>query len=405
MSEGGGSKLLLGCGCLVFLAMGIFFLIVFIFSFEGDFEDLEDFSAQFDTARLTKEGQKYFKKNEDDITETLIPATTQTGLHWSVLAAILEEEVEKDDQDSCDDHWIGPMKMKELNWSGNQFLTEFPDAKTDFSHCGDIKDDKREQLKELAKLESYRDKYNQSLESCQEKAKNEKKEMFCQAYGMDANDDKKADLENKGDAILSASVMLSDYRGIYGNLGQALNQAYGENEKFLRALKNRLLSWLMDPSNDGIFRWPLDSNISENKTVTRRYQENGGEVGLTIQSKEGEKVFAVGSGYVQEVGSDSSCGEYVKLIHYINENNGNISTVYCNVKDISVKKNEHIEIGKEIGKVGTQSFIIKMSRAENDENTDENQIAINPEEYLTAPNDVILKEEESNDSSDDKERD
>lgn len=406
MSEGGGGKLLIGCGALAVGGIVAFIFMISLMAGDGDFDQSLEQLAQLNMSALTEEGERYLKLNEAYIEKKLFPITYQFGIHWTTLAAILEQKIVKgNNQSSCSDFWLGPMKIKELHWSGNYILEEFPDAKTDFSHCGDIQDNKIKYLRDLVKLEDYREKYKENYESCVEKAKNEKKEKFCQAYGMDANEDQKADPFDTDDAILSVAFLLSDYQRIYGNLGQALNQIYGENEMFLRALKNRILLWVRDPSMDGIFRWPLESNRVENITVTQRFQENGENGGLTILSREGERVFAVGGGYVQEVGSDFSCGRYVKIMHYVRENGEKISTVYCHLKNILVQKDEQVEFGQEIGEIGEQSLTIQMWREKSGEDDDQNQkpTAINPEEYITAPKNVIFNEKDSDPKSDDEE--
>ena len=411
MAKGGGSKVIIGCGC--FLVLGIIFLLfLLMFYYASDTEFDEDVIGKLSESSLTDEGKEFLEHFNDELTKKYFPAAQKTGIHWVYLAAIKELDVNKDDQDSCDDYWIGPMKVKELNWSGNQLLDEYPDAKTDFSNCGDINDKFQKQLKELKKLDSYRDQSNENLENCLKKAREEKKEMFCQPHGVDSNDDKKADPFDDKDAITSVANLLATYREVYGNLGQALNLAYGENEQFLRELKNKVLTWLKDPSPDGILRWPLKS-----KVVTKRFNENENKSGLTIEAEDGEQVFAVGRGSVTEVGSDPSCGEYIKLTHDFYENNQPISTIICNLTGISVKKGDIIEIGDEIGKVKQQSLTIKMVKEKEedqqsnsqDKGTNENQdskesqnsnpqsdkeIYINPEEYLAVPDDVEFPKEE-----------
>lgn len=411
MSEGGGNSLfIVGCGFAAFaIVFGIAIVLMFISLQEIDFEGMGESETQLDESLLTDEGQRYKKNNERKILETIHPIVSQSSFlfdsgastRWIFyLAAILNQRVEKDDdKESCANYWIGPMKFKELNWSSKLFLNDFPDARTQFSDsCGDIKDERQEELKDIERLTKYQYsvRNRRAVEECEEQAKNERKELFCRSYGADGNQDEKADPFEEKDAILSAFILLRNYSGIYGDFGQALNQAYGENEKFLRAIKNQILQWVKDPSADGIFRWPLDTRVADNKVITKRYSESNGEVDLVIQSKDGEKVYAAASGHVVEVSSDPSCGEYVKLSHMIN--GGNISTIYCNLKDISVNKSDEVQIGQEIGKVNETSLTIRMSSAKSDENTDENQTSINPEEYLTAPNDVTFKEENNNSS-------
>lgn len=413
MSEGGGNSLfIIGCGFAAFVAVfGIAIVLMFITLQEIDFEGMGESETQLDESLLTDEGKRFKKNNEKKILETIHPIVSQSSFlfdsgastRWIFyLAAILNQRVEKDDKENCSNYWIGPMKFKELNWGSKLFLNDFPDARTQFSDsCGDINDERQEELKDIERLTKYQYsvRNRSDVEDCEKQAKNERKELFCRSYGADGNQDEKADPFDEKDAILSAFILLRNYSGIYGDFGQALNKAYGENEKFLRATKNQILQWVEDPSADGIFRWPLDARVAENKVITKRYSESNGEVDLVIQSKDGETVYAAASGHVVEVSSDPSCGEYVKLNHMIN--GGNISTIYCNLKEISVKKGDEVPIGQEIGKVNGTSLTIRMSSTKSDENTDENQTSINPEEYLTAPNDVTFKEETNNSKKED----
>lgn len=411
MPEGGGEKLfLVGCGCLGVSFGALIIIISIIAAFIEPNEENDNLLQLLDSELLTEEGKSFFERNKTEIEGIFIPVSSQSGIHWTVLTAIRKQRVKGDLRDKCDDSWIGPMKIKELNWTSNYFLKEFPKAKTDFSHCGDIRDVFQDQIQEVEMLNNYRKKNYENQRECEEKARKEKKEMFCQAYGVDMNNDKKANPLSVEDSVMSAALLLSDYRGIYGNLGQALNMAYGENEIFLRSVKNQILAWHKDPSREGILRWPLDPNRSENWIVTSRFKENQSD--LTIQSRDGETVFAVGSGVVAEVGSDPSCGAYVKLIHDLLEHDQTISTIYCSVKQISVKKGDSLNIGDEIGKVEQGSLTIKLLKEKVEQNSNEeqkqkarddskNRVYMNPEEYITAPDHVIFQERENQTSNHD----
>jgi|GEM_PF-4367167 len=395
-TDGGGAKLLITCGCLFYAgSIAAVLLISIIFAAFGDDEiDIDKkFLEQMSEDRLTEDGKEYLKDHQEAMKDNkLWDAALQKEINWTVLEAIYKGTVESDEQDSCDDHWIGPMKMKELNWSGNQLLNEFPNAKTNFSNCGDIHDDYQDYLTDVERLKKYNEQSSQNKEDCIKRAREEKKEQFCEAYGEDGDQDEKADPNDEPDAFMSAANLLGNYKGIYGNLGQALNIAYGENEKFLRAVKNQVIAWYKDPSEFGILRWPVNPDQAENKVVTQR-----GETGLTIKAKDGEAVFAVGTGEITEVDSNATCG--VKLTHQFEENNQRISTLYCNLKEIKVKKGDFVNIHDEIGKVGQQPLTIKIIRESGNESEDENNrdnqdVNINPEEYLTAPNDVKFEEQQ-----------
>lgn len=86
---------------------------------------------------------------------------------------------------------------------------------------------------------------------------------------------------------------------------------------------------------------------------------------------EGKKVLSPESGSVYSVGDHSKCKDAIILAH--NLSNNRVYTLFCNVKDPSVRKGNSVSQGKKIGVAGNNCFIkvldkdfseIKFSRVE-----------------------------------------
>lgn len=383
---------------LILIVVAGVLLVVLLFggSEETGMESSGQESQLHDQELLTDEGKNnglaYYDKKQTWIEETLIPLAGD--VHWTILEAIYEQDAPSGEKDSCEDKWVGPMKLQELHWTSIQLLDNLPHAETDFTDCGDVSDDVRDQVIDVDQIEQYA-KNRKVIKACNEKQMEQEKEFFCIPYGQDGDENGKADPKKKEDAIATAAYLLADYQATYGNMGQALYRIYGENEAFLRGVKNQLTDWLKDPSPWGIFRWPLATDQAANKEVTKRFKKGASD--LTIKSAADQQVLAVATGFVTEVGEDSSCGNYVKLQHAVSEGEGDLVTTYCQLKEVAVKEEDHLEIGQELGKAGEKSLVIKMSFATEDENPENEQTKndeiINPEIYLTAPEDVVYSEE------------
>lgn len=380
-------------GILVLFALvSIFFAFVIFIAIGSNEESGWEMSGmegdnQNDLDALTDVGKLYYEQNMKRIDEKVKEFGGSYGVHWVYLESILRQAKSdsKNDDSKCAATWVGPMRFKELNWVGRQFLKDHPGAKTDLTDCGDLDDKMRSSLQDIKTIQEYEKVVN---EGCLQEQEEKQTEMFCRPYGLDANNDQKADPEDAEDSMLAAASLLQDYQHLFGNMGQALQHLYGEDEKFLRSVKNNILAWLKDPSDAGIFRWPLSEKVTENKKVSKKYQENGAD--FTIKSKEGETVYAVGTSEVVEVDQEQGC---VTLLHFLSGEN--VSTTYCHLKEINVEKEDEVQIGDEIGTVGNESLVIKMTEVDEDDNPN-NDPEVNPEQYLTPPAGVEFEEDQEN---------
>lgn len=75
---------------------------------------------------------------------------------------------------------------------------------------------------------------------------------------------------------------------------------------------------------------------------------------------EGKKVVSPESGSVYWVGDHSKCKDSVILLH--NLSNTRVYTLFCNVKDPSVRKGNSVSQGKKIGTAGNNCFIKVMDK-------------------------------------------
>lgn len=379
-----------GSGCLLFLALGFFgfvFISIFVLysASETELDGEEGDDEQNNLEILSEDGKDFYESNKEFIENDLAPAGGNM-VHWTVLAAIYKEKITDNDTTGCKDHWLGPMKLRELHWVSSRFLKENQQAQTEHSfRCGDINDDFRDQIIDLKTIEKYRqdDKW---MSTCLQEEEEKKIEMFCRAFGIDADEDQKADPTQKKDAITSATFLIYNYTSKYKSLASSLYYLYGEDQAFLRKVKNRVLSWInrSEPGSiivtDGILGWPLSVETVENKNIVKRFKEN--KQGITIQSKENEPIKSLGWSLVEDVGEEGFCGNFVKIRQPF-VNGRQISITYCHLKEVSVEKGMYLEFDQEIGKVGEQPLHIQIREVEGGVSQ-----RVDPEKYLTPPNDV-----------------
>lgn len=341
---------------------------------------------------LSEKGKEFYESNKDYVEKDLAPIGDDI-VHWTVLAAIHKEKITKNSQEGCKDHWLGPMKLQELHWISRRYLEENGQAQTDFSYCGDIRDDFRDGMIDVKTINDYRqdDQWiNTCLREQEQKQDENQNEMYCQAYGRDQNNDQMADPTQLKDSLATFVQLITDYKTKYPSLANSLYHLYGEDPTFLRKVKNRVLTWvdLTNPSigqiTDGILGWPLSVEVQDNKKVLKRFKND--KQGITIKSKQDEPVKSLGWSYVEDVGQDESCGKFVKVSHYFSGGE-KIFITYCHLKERSVEKGKHLEFDEEIGKVGTEPLHIQITQMEGDESQ-----RVDPEIYLTPPNDVDFSE-------------
>ncbi|MBK7650176.1 MAG: M23 family metallopeptidase [Flammeovirgaceae bacterium] len=127
--------------------------------------------------------------------------------------------------------------------------------------------------------------------------------------------------------------------------------------------------------NKSKFSWPVSGFVSQ-KFGRQAHPVLKGIViqndGVNIQTKQGEGVRSVFNGEVSAVAFTPGMGNTVIVRH------GEYFTVYTGLKEISVKKGQHVTTNQEIGKVLSNSDGISELRFQIRKNFD----ALDPQEWL-----------------------
>lgn len=412
-------------GCAVFLILGTLavamFLMIAISASEdpGTGASMEESGNISASMELSDEGNDYYEDHRERLDKDIMQASQNYSIPWVFLEAVYSTEItagDKKDEETgnqgeveahaCSSKLVGKMKLKELNWISQQYLKENPDAKTESSDCGDVKGDVPADLTDLELLEKYQNN-QEAIDTCLTGQESEDpiakpRDLFCTPFGMDADGDKKANPTDDEDAIHTAANILAQNQLIFGrDFIQTFNTMYGDDPKFLSAVKRKVLAWLKKPSDVGVFKWPVDPNKDGGKQVTKRFEK--GTSSYTIKAAKNTRVYAIADGRVIEVGQNDSCGKFVKLEHNLPTGQP-MRTTYCNLASISVEKDDEVTVADKdwliddevLGELGDQPLVIKLFKvgAVTEQDTPDKETEIDPEQYLALPSDVTYGENE-----------
>lgn len=278
-----------GCGCLFLLCIGGFLL----FGVMGppDSGQIQEAGEPTKLAKnkLTNENLKLYQKAEEE-----------TGIPWSVLAAIHWTETNFGDTSKGDPRQIshknaqGPMQFLPSTW---------------------------------------------------------------EEYGMDGNGDGKADIWNKEDAIISAAHYLKAHGGVE-NIRKAV-WAYNHSNSYVNKVLQRstlLAKGLTDQAmaSTGKMAMPVQGGTISDSFGDRIHpikKERRFHDGTDIAAPKGTPVNASADGTVTYTGYMGAYGNTVIINH-----GGGVTTQYSHLSDIQAVQGMTVRQGQVVGKVGNTGW-------------------------------------------------